>query len=1462
MHRSKLSSLLVAFVFLAASGCAENMLSSDAPATTGTQGQILRQDAPSQGKLRHPQVMDRAISKRGDVASKYGAQNAHLFIAFAEYEADGVTRRVLDSYGVTRRILQEYGVTRRVLEEYGVTRRVLEEYGVTRRVMNEYGGLTWELLEAYGVTRRILDEYGVTRRVLEEYAETYEPEIDVRVRVSHVRPGITIAFVSDFLDTFLEEISDDLDIELVEPDVEMEGAPLYLKDGLRHENQMMPWNVANVGGLFTTFDKDNVDVFILDSGIYSRDLNVVEAKDFTMLFQNRNEEMWDDSEVMDMPFFDPGEMGDPADRNGHGTHGAGTIGAKNNDDGVKGLAPEARIHSLKVLTDDGRTDITTVVSAMDYVTDFKQQNPTQPVVANLSLGMDLESTAYNILDEAVKRAIDFGVVVIVSAGNDFADASTYSPAHVYEAITVGAYNRDNQFADFSNFGPAVDILAPGDAVVSLTHDENEADNDDNIVLSGTSSSAPHVAGAAALYLSQNPYASPAEVKQALLNNARSLITGAPQGTTNKALYVGFADDGLTKAFEVIKAEWDSYNKRLKFEGKGPRLDVVVLTNVARGSEIASLTIMDNGEWKYQVTEPAQIPCAVDVAYQGGTHEAAASVHQVLNAPSKCDPLVRFDKAEWKDDDEELRIEGRAPSGMTVVITDSQLGTELATVVADDDHKFEFETLDLDNSPCRVAAATSFSSAEIAVEDAHEQECSAGMGMSTPIILEKAEYDSEKDKLKIEGEAEGDSEITFYSLASGNSFGTETAAGGGSFRLQVENPSIIPCTVRAVSAADGSEAEIAVIKKGTSSPPSDCERSLTMENIEWNEGDQKLKLKGRGLYYGSVTFRSARTGAEVHTATIDNRGKFEDEVRGLSQIPCSLIIETQEASFLSFEAQIQNPSPNCEIDLVFNQLQYVGIYERLSAGGMATAGSSVTLTNPENGSEITTVQVAADRTWRTDLILTDSGALPPCRVLAVATNGDSREAGVSGGVPCDSDFTYVPVEGAWEQNPYSYIELSRAEYHQTARTLRVSGNSYEFMEIEVTNPATGEALGTFTNDDTPAFDFYLDITGTIPCAIDATLDGRLAQRGVSNTTDNCDDRPYLEMARWNNGRLEVEGLGGAGMSVTLSSTLRGDMLTTQFEADGSLSLTLDSDELAWVPCEVQLTSNGGNVALEVNGAPDVCDGIPVVDQARWNNGYFVFEATGPFNGEYRLFSTQRPELLLESTFDQDGFAELSLNGDDDLQFVPSELLVEYRHSPGADFDTMVIPVTNAPDHADGNPVIENAQWSNGALEIEAWGPYDGTLTISSVGTGLDLGSLTLDELGSFEAEADDLLYAPCEVRLTTSDGRTTTAPVSNAPLYCDASAWVDFGKAEWRSSDGRMILEGEAFDGYGNAETTITFHDAATGQEFHSDVTDDGEFELELFGLSNPACSVEIRVAGDANTTGTSAVLALDGACGN
>jgi subtilisin family serine protease len=106
---------------------------------------------------------------------------------------------------------------------------------------------------------------------------------------------------------------------------------------------------------------------------------------------------------------------------------------------------------------------------------------------------------------------------------------------VANAITVGATTQTDAKASYSNFGSCVDIFAPGSGITSAWKNSNTATK----TISGTSMATPHVAGVAALYLQGSPNASPSTVRNALVGNASSVVTGVPNGTTNKLLYTNY-----------------------------------------------------------------------------------------------------------------------------------------------------------------------------------------------------------------------------------------------------------------------------------------------------------------------------------------------------------------------------------------------------------------------------------------------------------------------------------------------------------------------------------------------------------------------------------------------------------------------------------------------------------------------------------------------------------------------------------------------------------------------------------------------------------------------------------------------------------------------------------------------------------------------------------------------------------
>lgn len=215
------------------------------------------------------------------------------------------------------------------------------------------------------------------------------------------------------------------------------------------------------------------------------------------------------------------------DPNGHGTHVAGTVGGSN-----WGVAKNVTIVAVRVLDAAGFGTNASVVAGVDFVTANHQAG--QPAVANMSLGGG-SSTA---IDNAVANSINDGVTYAVAAGNDNVNACNTSPARVPNAITVGATANNDARSQFtppfaSNFGPCLDIFAPGSNIQSAW---NRSDTDSNTI-SGTSMATPHVAGVAALYLEKNPNASPSNVASAIINGATpNVVTNAGTGSPNRLLY--------------------------------------------------------------------------------------------------------------------------------------------------------------------------------------------------------------------------------------------------------------------------------------------------------------------------------------------------------------------------------------------------------------------------------------------------------------------------------------------------------------------------------------------------------------------------------------------------------------------------------------------------------------------------------------------------------------------------------------------------------------------------------------------------------------------------------------------------------------------------------------------------------------------------------------------------------------
>ena len=200
------------------------------------------------------------------------------------------------------------------------------------------------------------------------------------------------------------------------------------------------------------------------------------------------------------------------DCHGHGTHVAGTIGGS-----TYGVAKSVRLIAVRVLTCAGTGLNSGVLAGVDWVTGNHQAG--QPAVANMSLGGGKSAA----LETAVANSIADGITYAVAAGNETEDACTGSPSGLPAAITVGATTNTDARASYSDFGSCVDFFAPGSNITSASYLTDTG----TATMSGTSMAAPHVAGAAALYLQGTPASTPQQVRDGLYAlTTKNIVTDA------------------------------------------------------------------------------------------------------------------------------------------------------------------------------------------------------------------------------------------------------------------------------------------------------------------------------------------------------------------------------------------------------------------------------------------------------------------------------------------------------------------------------------------------------------------------------------------------------------------------------------------------------------------------------------------------------------------------------------------------------------------------------------------------------------------------------------------------------------------------------------------------------------------------------------------------------------------------
>ena len=319
-----------------------------------------------------------------------------------------------------------------------------------------------------------------------------------------------------------------------------------------------------------------------------------------------------------------------SDGNGHGTHVAGTVGGS-----TYGVAKNVTLVAVRVLDSSGFGTGSGVIAGVDFVTSNHQAG--QPAVANMSLGGGISSA----LDTAVSHSINDGVTYVIAAGNDNLDACNTSPARVPSAITVGATTMSDERSPFSlskasNFGPCLDIFAPGSAITSAWKTSDTAIN----TISGTSMAAPHVAGVAALFLETDPTASPATITAAIINNSTpDKVTNAGPGSPNRLLhslvtappnYRGFVDAMNCNVISGWAADTNRLNTPIEVSiYDGDTLVTTVPANLFR-QDVADF-LGDNGQHGFTIPTPPSLQTGqhtVSVRFESSTTNLSNSPNTI------------------------------------------------------------------------------------------------------------------------------------------------------------------------------------------------------------------------------------------------------------------------------------------------------------------------------------------------------------------------------------------------------------------------------------------------------------------------------------------------------------------------------------------------------------------------------------------------------------------------------------------------------------------------------------------------------------------------------------------------------------------------------------------------------------------------------------------------------------------
>lgn len=347
---------------------------------------------------------------------------------------------------------------------------------------------------------------------------------DIGGHVTDMYEQVPVASIKVYEDSAIDELEKNLAVKHVEEDIIITKSTQVEDWGILSTNTQLAWNSGLTGR--------GVKVAVLDSGIAAHsDLVIkggVSTVDYTSSYH---------------------------DDQGHGTHVAGIIGARNNSIGVKGVAYESDIYAVKAFNQDGVAFLSDIIEGIDW----SISNDID--IINISAGTQTDSAAFRMVAD---RAYESGLLIVAAAGNDGApdglDDTVDFPARYPSVIGVGAVDSNHTRATFSSTGPAVEVAAPGVRIMSTYLGDRYA------YMSGTSMATPYVAGELALLKQAYPSLSNKELRAILIEYTRDL------GPAGRDAFFGY---GLIQA--------SSFTESNVVEEVNPATSIRLSTNTLSGS---------------------------------------------------------------------------------------------------------------------------------------------------------------------------------------------------------------------------------------------------------------------------------------------------------------------------------------------------------------------------------------------------------------------------------------------------------------------------------------------------------------------------------------------------------------------------------------------------------------------------------------------------------------------------------------------------------------------------------------------------------------------------------------------------------------------------------------------------------------------------------------------------------------